>query len=100
MLEPEVNPVIAALRKNNLKVVAVHSHMIGEDPRIIFLHYYGTGPAATLTSRQRPGCARPWRTKWRDSASCHDGAAPEVISRLPYWTGHRLTVRAVSPNRT
>ena len=48
MLDPEVNPVIRALRKNNLEVVAVHSHMLGEQPRIIFLHYYGTGPAATL----------------------------------------------------
>ena len=48
MLEPEVNPVIAALRKNRLEVVALHHHMIGEDPRIIFLHYYGTGPAAEL----------------------------------------------------
>jgi hypothetical protein len=48
MLEPEVNPVIAALRKNNLEVVAVHHHMLGEEPRIIFLHYYGTGPAAAL----------------------------------------------------
>jgi Domain of Unknown Function (DUF1259) len=50
MLEPEVNPVIAALRKNNLAVVAVHQHMLGEQPRIIFLHYYGTGPAETLAS--------------------------------------------------
>jgi hypothetical protein len=48
MLDPEVNPVIRALRKNNLEVVAVHSHMLGEQPRIIFLHYYGTGPANTL----------------------------------------------------
>jgi Domain of Unknown Function (DUF1259) len=48
MLEPEVNPVIAALRKNDLAVVAVHHHMLGEQPRIIFLHYYGTGPAETL----------------------------------------------------
>jgi hypothetical protein len=48
MLEPEVNPVIAALRRNNLEVVALHHHMLGEQPRIIFLHYYGTGPAATL----------------------------------------------------
>jgi hypothetical protein len=48
MLEPEVNPVIRALRQNNLDVVAVHSHMLGEEPRIIFLHYYGTGPAETL----------------------------------------------------
>lgn len=48
MLEPEVNPVIAALRKHNLDVVAVHNHMLGEEPRVIFLHYYGTGPAETL----------------------------------------------------
>lgn len=48
MLEPEVNPVIAALRKHRLEVVALHHHMIGEDPRIIFLHYLGTGPAPEL----------------------------------------------------
>ena len=48
MLEPEVNPVIAALRKNNLEVVALHHHMIGDDPHMIFLHYYGRGSATTL----------------------------------------------------
>jgi hypothetical protein len=48
MLEPEVNPVIRALRRNNLEVVALHHHMLGEEPRIIFLHYYGTGPAEIL----------------------------------------------------
>ena len=48
MLASEVNPVIAALRKNDLEVVAVHSHMLTESPRIFFLHYYGTGPATTL----------------------------------------------------
>ncbi len=48
MLEPEVNPVIRALRRNNLEVVAVHNHMIGEQPRIMFLHYYGRGAASTL----------------------------------------------------
>ncbi len=48
MLEPEVNSVIKALRRNNLEVVALHNHMLGEQPRIIFLHYYGRGAAATL----------------------------------------------------
>jgi hypothetical protein len=48
MLEPEVNPVIKALRAHDLEVVAVHHHMLGEQPRIIFLHYYGQGPATTL----------------------------------------------------
>lgn len=48
MLEPEVNPVVKALRKNNLEVVALHHHMLGDSPKIIFLHYYGTGSAPTL----------------------------------------------------
>lgn len=48
MLEPEVNPVIAALRRNDLEVVALHHHMIGDDPHMIFLHYYGHGLATTL----------------------------------------------------
>jgi hypothetical protein len=48
MLEGEVNAVIRALRAHNLEVVAVHQHMLAEEPRIIFLHYYGHGPALTL----------------------------------------------------
>ena len=48
MVEPEVNRVIAALVKNKLEVVALHSHMLGEQPRIIFLHYYGRGATTSL----------------------------------------------------
>jgi len=48
MLEPEVNAVIKALRRNNLEVVALHNHMLGDNPRIIFLHYYGRGSANKL----------------------------------------------------
>ncbi len=48
MLEAEVNPVIKALRQNDLEVVALHNHMLGDSPRIIFLHYYGRGKAETL----------------------------------------------------
>ncbi|MBE9463252.1 DUF1259 domain-containing protein [Dyadobacter subterraneus] len=50
MLEGEVNAVIKVLRENNLEVVALHNHMFGENPRIIFLHYYGRGPALTLAT--------------------------------------------------
>ncbi len=48
MVEPEVNVVIKALRRNNLEVVALHNHMLGDNPRIIFLHYYGRGAADRL----------------------------------------------------
>jgi hypothetical protein len=48
MLESEVTPVLKALRKNGLDVVAIHHHMTTDRPVIIFLHYWGTGPADTL----------------------------------------------------
>jgi hypothetical protein len=50
MLESEVTPVLRALRKNNLDVVAIHHHMTEEKPMIIFLHYYGRGPAEKLAT--------------------------------------------------
>ena len=48
MLEDEVAPVIKALVENGIEVVAVHNHMVHEQPRIFFLHYWGVGNAESL----------------------------------------------------
>ena len=48
MLEEEVAPVIKALIENGIEVVAVHNHMVHEQPRIFFLHYCGVGNAENL----------------------------------------------------
>lgn len=48
MLASEVQPVLKALRKNGLDVVAIHHHMTGTEPTVYFLHYWGTGPADAL----------------------------------------------------
>lgn len=50
MVGNEVTPVLKALRKNGLDVVAIHHHMIGTTPTIYFLHYWGTGPAEKLAT--------------------------------------------------
>jgi hypothetical protein len=50
MLESEVTSVLKALRNNGLDVVAIHHHMTGTTPMIIFLHYWGVGPAEKLAS--------------------------------------------------
>jgi uncharacterized protein DUF1259 len=50
MLEPEVTPVLKALRSHGLEVVAIHHHMIGSTPTIIFLHYWGQGPVEKLAT--------------------------------------------------
>ena len=58
MLEPELTPVLKALRSNGLNVVAIHHHMTEVEPVVIFLHYFGTGPAATLAQGVRAAVAQ------------------------------------------
>ncbi len=53
MTEDEVSPVIKALVENGIEVVAVHNHMVHEQPRIFFLHYWGTGNAEQLAKALR-----------------------------------------------
>jgi hypothetical protein len=48
MLENELQTVLKTLRGNGINIVAIHQHMIGENPRMIFLHYYGRGKALAL----------------------------------------------------
>jgi hypothetical protein len=48
MLETEVTPTLKALRSHGLDVVAIHHHMTNSRPMIIFLHYWGRGPAEKL----------------------------------------------------
>jgi hypothetical protein len=50
MLAKEVTPVLKALRKNGLDVVAIHHHMTGAQPTVFFLHYWGTGPVEKLAA--------------------------------------------------
>ena len=48
MTAAEVQPVLRALRKAGIHVVALHNHMIGEQPAFYFTHFWGKGPAAEL----------------------------------------------------
>jgi len=48
MLEPELQGVLKALRRAGILVVAIHHHMTGEEPRILFLHYWGFGRTEEL----------------------------------------------------
>lgn len=49
----EVNPVIAALRTNGIEVTAIHSHMLTEQPRLFFLHFWAHDDALKLAKGLR-----------------------------------------------
>ena len=46
--ENELRATLKSLREAGINIVAIHSHMIGEEPRIIFFHYWGRGSAQNL----------------------------------------------------
>lgn len=48
VLESELQPVLQSLRRAGIHIVAIHNHMTGEEPRMLFLHYWGVGPAGEL----------------------------------------------------
>jgi len=48
VLEDELQPVLKSLRHDGINIVAIHSHMTHENPRILFLHYWGRGKAGDL----------------------------------------------------
>jgi Domain of Unknown Function (DUF1259) len=49
----EVNPVIKALREHDIEVTAVHSHMLDEQPRLIFMHFWANDDAIKLAKGLR-----------------------------------------------
>jgi hypothetical protein len=48
VLADELQPALKSLRKSGIDIVAIHSHMAAEEPRMIFFHYWGRGPAKDL----------------------------------------------------
>jgi hypothetical protein len=59
----EVNPVITALRANGIDVTAVHSHMLDEQPRLFFLHFWANDDALKLAKGLRAALDKTASTK-------------------------------------
>ena len=53
LLASEVNPVIRALRTGGIAVTALHSHMLEEEPRLFFMHFWAVGDAKALATTLR-----------------------------------------------
>lgn len=53
LIGSEVNPVIAALHKNNIEVTALHNHMLNDEPRLFFMHFWANDDAGKLAKGLR-----------------------------------------------
>jgi Domain of Unknown Function (DUF1259) len=63
LIGSEVNPVIKALRSNGIEVTAIHSHMLTEQPRLIFLHFWANDDALKLAKGLRAALDKTARAK-------------------------------------
>jgi hypothetical protein len=50
LVASEVNPVIRALRAHGIEVTALHNHMLNEEPRLFFMHFWANGDAQALAA--------------------------------------------------
>ncbi len=57
VLEDELQPVLKSLRHDGINIVAIHSHMTQENPRILFLHYWGRGKVEDLAKTLKSALA-------------------------------------------
>jgi Domain of Unknown Function (DUF1259) len=53
--EDELQPVLKSLLMDKINIVAIHQHMTHEEPRIMFFHYWGRGPAKDLANAIKGG---------------------------------------------
>jgi hypothetical protein len=58
LLGSEVDPVMRALRSGGIEVTALHSHMIGEQPIVYFMHFWGLGNTAQMATALRAALER------------------------------------------
>jgi hypothetical protein len=57
LLEDEVSAVMQKLRSAGFEITAVHNHLLGETPRVAYMHYMGHGPAAQIAGSLRSALA-------------------------------------------
>jgi rhodanese-related sulfurtransferase len=74
--EQELQPALRSLRQSGINIVAIHQHMTLEQPRYIFLHYWGRGKVADLANAIR--LARGEQTKATAAAARETGGFQEV----------------------
>jgi len=68
LLESEVNPVIRELQAGGFEVLAVHNHLLGESPHVVYVHFMGHGEEAAL-GRTLAGALGKTRTPRESAAS-------------------------------
>lgn len=77
LLPSEINLVVTALQSHGVEVTALHNHLVGETPQVMYLHFLGTGDAIAL--------ARGIRAAIAETATPPPAPPAEATPEMPGW---------------
>src|SRR5262249_21502243 len=86
LVASEVNAVMKALRDNGIEVTALHSHMLDEQPRLLFMHFWANDDALKLAKGLRAGLDKVNRQK---KSGCLSSGSRRTGRESPCWPWHR-----------
>jgi hypothetical protein len=92
LLEREVEPVLGELEAGGFEVLAIHNHLLGETPRILYVHFHGHGDPAALAKTLKAALAKT-KTPPPGKAPAKPTAAQEMtFEKLQQALGHKGTM--------
>ena len=77
LLGDEVGPVMAKLRASGFDITGIHNHLLGESPRVMYMHYMGHGKAADLAGSLTSALAMSKTPLGKPAASAKSETEPD-----------------------
>ena len=93
LLDDELNPVMAKLRSSGFDITAVHNHLMGETPRILYMHYMGHGAAAQLATSLHAALSTSKTPLDKPAAAAEEAAPPAWVKTVEDAVGRKGTFK-------
>jgi hypothetical protein len=92
LLGAEVNPVVVELQEGGFEILAVHNHLIGESPRLLYVHYMGRGQPAALASTLKAALSKTATPMGAAPSARPTGAETKLLDAFQTALGRKGTM--------
>jgi hypothetical protein len=93
LLDSEVSPVMEKLRSAGFEITAVHNHLLGETPRVAYMHYTGHGPAPQIAASLRSALAASKTPLDKPAPASEPATPPDWVKTVNDTIGRQGTFR-------
>jgi len=92
LLEAEVEPVLGELEVGGFDILAIHNHLIGETPHVVYVHFHGHRDPATLAKTLKAALARTKTPSPAKAPAKPTAAQEKIFERLQEALGRKGTM--------